>query len=73
MDEQAEEIMGKLMGKARDVVKVTLRSDQTLDVKQNPGFIYDILLQYFNDTASCLPLADFYTTLPKPGESPVDY
>lgn len=73
MDEQAEEIMGKLMGKARDVVKVALRSDQTLDVKQNPGLIYDILLQYFSDVSSCLPLADFYSTLPRPGESPVDY
>lgn len=73
VDEQAEEIMGKLMGKARDVVKVALRSDQTLDVKLNPDLIYDVLLQYFSDTSSCLPLADFYSTLPRPGESPVDY
>lgn len=73
VDEQAEEIMGKLMGKARDVVKVALRSDQTLNVKQNPDIIYDVLLQYFSDTSSCLPLSDFYSTLPRPGESPVDY
>ena len=73
VDEQAEEIMGKLMGKARDIVKVALRSDQTLDVSQNPSLIFDILLQYFSDTSSCLPLADFYSTLPRSGESPVDY
>ncbi|KAK0137801.1 hypothetical protein N1851_025975 [Merluccius polli] len=73
VDEQAEEIMERLMGKARDVVKVALRSDQTLDVSQNPCLIFDILLQYFSDTSSCLPLADFYSTLPRPSESPVDY
>lgn len=71
--EQAEEIMGRLIGKARDVVKVALRSDATLDVRQRPDLIYDILLQYFSDTSSCLPLADFYTTLPRPDEGPVDY
>ena len=69
----AEEIMGKLMGKARDVVEVALHSDHTLDPKQNPGLINDILLQYFSDASSCLPLADFYATLPRHGESPVDY
>ena len=73
VDEQAEEIMERLMGKARDVVKVALRSDQTLDVSRNPCLIFDILLQYFSDTSSCLPLADFYSTLPRPSESPVDY
>lgn len=73
VDEHAEEIMGKLMGKARDVVKVALRSNSSLDVKQNPDLIYDVLLQYFSDTSSCLPLADFYSTLPRPGEGPVDY
>ena len=71
--EQAEEIMGKLMGKAKDVVKVALRSDKTLDVTLNPHRIFDILLRYFSDVSSCLPLADFYSTLPRPSESPVDY
>ena len=33
--EQAEEIMGRLVGKARDIVRVSLRSDQTLTVGQN--------------------------------------
>ena len=40
---------------------------------QNPGLIYDVLLQYFSDASSCLPLADFYATLPRPNENPVDY
>lgn len=44
-----------------------------LDVKQNPELIYNILLQYFSETSSCLPLADFYATLPRAGENPVDY
>lgn len=71
--EQAEEIMSLLMGKARDVVKIALRSDPTVDVKKKPELIYDVLLQYFSEAPSCLPLADFYATLPKHRENPVDY
>lgn len=71
--EQAEEIQGRLLGKARDVVIVALRSDDRLDVRQNPELIYDILLRYFSQSSSSLPLQDFYTTLPKPKENPVDY
>lgn len=71
--EKADEIQGRLLGKARDVVKVALRSDDTLDAKQNPDIIYDILMRYFSQSSSSLPLQDFYTTLPKPKENPVDY
>lgn len=71
--EQAEEIMSHLMGKARDVVKIALRSDPALDVTQRPELIYNVLLHYFSEAPSCLPLADFYATLPKHRENPVDY
>lgn len=71
--DQAEEIVSHLMGKARDVVKIALRSDPTLDVTQKPELIYDVLLQYFSEAPSCLPLGDFYATLPKHRENPVDY
>lgn len=70
--EQAEEIQGRLLGKARDVT-VALRSDDMLDVKQDPDLIYDILMRYFSQSSSSLPLQDFYTTLPRPKENPVDY
>lgn len=42
-------------------------------VKNDPDIIYYILLKYFSVAPSCLPLADFYSTLPKPGETAVDY
>lgn len=71
--EQAEEIMGHLLGKARDVVKIALRGDPDLNAAEKPAVIYDILLRYFSDVSSCLPLADFYATLPKSKENPVDY
>jgi hypothetical protein len=71
--EQADEIQGRLLGKARDVVQIALRSDDTLDVKQDPDLIYDILMRYFSQSSSSLPLQDFNTTLPKPKENPVDY
>ena len=69
LNDQVEEIMSHLMGKARDVVMIALRSD----VKQEPELIYNVLLHYFSDTPSCLPLADFYATLPRHRENPVDY
>lgn len=70
---QAEEIQSKLMGRARDVVSIGLGSDPSLDCIQHPEVIYNILLSYFSNTSSCLPLADFYSTQPKPKENPVDY
>lgn len=73
MPEQAEEILSRLRGKARDVVRIGLRSDPSLDANRDPGLIYNILLQYFSDASSCLPLSDFYATLPKLRENPVDY
>lgn len=73
IQEQAEEIMSRLTGKAKDVVKVSLRSDSTLNVRQNPDLIYGILMQYFSEAPSCLPLADFYATIPRAKENSVDY
>lgn len=73
VSDQADEILSRLMGKARDIVKIGLRSNVSLDVVRNPDIIYSILLRYFSDAASCLPLADFYSTCPEPKENPVDY
>lgn len=73
VQDQAEEIMSRLAGKAKDIVKVSLRSDAMLNVKQNPEIIYGILMQYFSEATSCLPLADFYATLPRAKENLVDY
>ncbi|XP_064423478.1 uncharacterized protein LOC135360402 [Latimeria chalumnae] len=72
--EKAEEILSKLMGKARDIVKINLRSNPQLDPTHNPEVIYGILKQNFSEvTYSNMPLADFYATLPMAQESPVDY
>ena len=46
--EQADDIQGRLLGKARDVVKEGLRSDDSLDVKQNSDLMHDILMRYFS-------------------------
>ncbi|KAL2083763.1 hypothetical protein ACEWY4_021536 [Coilia grayii] len=41
---------------------------------QLPDTIYAILKQHLGDFSySCMPLADFYNTLPRPHENPVDY
>ena len=72
--EQSQEIMSRLMGKARDIVKVTLRSMPSLRPAEDSKLVFDILKQHFSEvTYSSMPLADFYNTLPLAGESPMDY
>ncbi|KAK0133537.1 hypothetical protein N1851_030956 [Merluccius polli] len=72
--EYSQEIMSRLMGKARDIVKVTLRSMPSLRPAENTKLVFDILKQHFSEvTYSSMPLADFYNTLPLTGESPMDY
>lgn len=74
LNEQHSEIMSKLMGKAKDVVRITLRSSPSMKPQEKPKIIYDILRQHFSDvTYSCMPMADFYSTVPMPGEAPVEY
>lgn len=57
---QTEGVMGRLMGKARDVVRIGLRNDPSLQASCTPAVIYNIQIQYFSSTSSCLPLQDFY-------------
>lgn len=74
VNEQHSEIMSKLMGKAKDIVRITLRSSPSLKPQENPKIIYDILRQHFSEvTYSCMPMADFYRTVPMTGETPVEY
>ncbi|KAK2827457.1 hypothetical protein Q7C36_018383 [Tachysurus vachellii] len=62
-DETASDlILSRLAGNARDVVKVA------------PATVFDILKRNFSElTYSNMPMADFYNTLPKVDESPMDY
>lgn len=70
--EQVDEILSHLLGRAKSIVKVGLKSNS--DKTAHPELIYDILRRYFSDSPmSSLPLADFYATQPDVGESPVDY
>lgn len=71
---QAEEVLSRLIRRARDVVKIALRNYLKTDLSNGPAPIYDILKQHFSETAySAMPLPYFYTTLPQKGESPFDY
>ena len=72
--EQAEEVLSKLSGRARDVVKVGVRSRPHISLSGGPEPIFEILKQHFSETVtSGMPLADFYATLPKEGKDPFDY
>lgn len=71
---QVDEVLGKLRGRARDVVTVGLRSQPSLDLKSGPQPVFDILKQHFSDSVtSFMPLADFYDTKSRPTETAVDY
>lgn len=72
--DRPDEIMSRLMGWAKDVVRIGIRSDPSLSAEQQPETIFAILKHHFSDLSySSMPLADFYSTLPKPHEGPVDY
>lgn len=73
VEQQAEEILTHLRGRAKDVVKFGTRNSG-IDITQNPEAIYGLLRKHFA-TVPCspLPLADFYATLPKSGEDAYDY
>ncbi|XP_057199298.1 uncharacterized protein LOC130559933 [Triplophysa rosa] len=74
IEEQADEVMSRLMGRAREVVRVGLRSNPSIDLCKGPRPIFDLLKQHFSDTAySNMPLADFYGTLPHASEDCFDY
>lgn len=73
-EEHAEEVLCKLSGRAKEVVRVGLRSKPSLSLSGGPAPIFEILKQHFSDTISSeMPLADFYATLPNKAESPFDY
>lgn len=73
-NEQYSEILSKLMGKAKDIVRITLRSSPSLKPQEKPDIVYSILRQHFSDVPySCMPMADFYNTVPFARESPLDY
>lgn len=72
--EQRDEILNHLLGRAKSIVKVGLKSSSPSGTVVNPETVYSILRRYFSDTpGSCLPLADFYATQPTAKETPVDY
>lgn len=72
--DQAEEVLSKLVGRAREVVRVAIRSKPSLSLSGGPDPVFEILKQHFSDTVSSgMPLADFYATLPSSGEHPFDY
>lgn len=72
--EQSQEIMARLMGKAGDVVRITLRNNKSINHVTCPNLVFDILKQHFSElTYSNMPLADFYNTLPMPREDAMEY
>lgn len=72
--DQNDEILSHLLGKAKSIVKVGLKSCSASGTVINPETIYGILRRYFSKfPGSCLPLADFCATQPAANETPVDY
>lgn len=67
-------MMSRLIGKARDVVKVSLRCRPELRDTERMDVAFDILKRNFSELMfSDLPMKDFYNTLPLSGEDAMDY
>lgn len=74
ISERGAEIMDRLLGRAKDIVKIGIRNSPLVNISRDPDVIYDILRQHFGETISTTtPLADFYSTLPRQSESSLDY
>lgn len=74
VSEQGQEILDKLMGRARDVVKTCIRNNPLINIHRDPQVIFSILRQHFGEAvSSTTPMRDFYETLPKQSESSLDY
>lgn len=62
------------MGKAKDVVRVTLRNNLSLDHIHTPRLVFDILKQHYSElNYSSMPMADFYNTRPQQNEGVMEY
>lgn len=72
--EQGQEILDKLMGHAKDIVRTCIRNNPLINVARDPHVIFSILRQHFGDAiSSTTPMRDFYETLPKQSESGLEY
>ncbi len=72
--EHGQEILDKLMGHAKDIVRTCIRNNPLIDVARDPHVIFSILRQHFGDAiSSTTPMRDFYETLPKQSESGLEY
>lgn len=67
-------LLSRLSGKARDVVKVSLRCRQDLWGDELLDVVFNILKYNFGELpCSNLPMTDFYNTVPTAGEVAMDY
>lgn len=67
-------LLSRLSGKARDVVKVSLRCRHNVCGDELIDAVFDILKRNFGELlCSNLPMRDFYNTVPRVGEDAMDY
>lgn len=72
--EKFDFVMSRLLGKARDVVRVSLRCSSGLASGGTLSVVFDILKRNFSElTYSNMPMRDFYNTVPHHGESAMEY
>lgn len=73
LESQSEEILVHLRGRAKDVVRFGIRNGE-INVIDRPHAIYGLLRKHFSTSlCSSVPLADFYSTLPKENEDPYEF
>lgn len=73
-DERFTLLMSRLTGRARDVVKVSLRCRPELRGGERVSVVFSTLKTNFSNlTFSNLPMKDFYSTVPRSGEDAMDY
>lgn len=72
--EKFDLVMSRLLGKARDVVRVSLRCSSDLASGGTLSAVFDILKRNFSELIyTSMPMRDFYNTVPRHGESAMEY
>lgn len=72
--ELVDELLSRLLGRARDVTRIWLRSNVQVAASGDVDAVFCILRQHFDSVVhSGMPLADFYATTPYANEQPLDY
>lgn len=72
--ERVDELVSRLMGRARDIIRIWLRSNIQVANSGDVNVVFCTIRKHFDSTVcSGMPLTNFFSTAPYVDEQPLDY